>query len=37
MWCYFFVSSTLMIDSVLSITGTGMLLFFVVDGGLIRY
>jgi len=36
--CYYlFLSFTLMVDCVLSITGTGMLLFFVVEGGLIRY
>jgi hypothetical protein len=27
----------LMVDCILSVTGTGMLLFFVVEGGLISY
>jgi hypothetical protein len=33
----FLISFTSMVDCVLSITGTGMLLFFVVEGGLVRY
>jgi hypothetical protein len=34
-WYYFFLSFTLIVDCVLSITGTFMLLFFVVEAGLI--
>jgi len=37
MWYYFFLSFTVMVDCVLSIAETAMLLFFVVEGGLIRY
>ena len=34
---YFSPSFTVMVDCVLSITGTGVLLFFVEEGGLIRF
>ena len=37
MWYYFFLSFTLMVERVLSMAETVMLLFFVVEGGLITY